>query len=473
MRPKVPIDTTQECLGPFPNWRRFRLLGPFWLSPTIRRHNAVTYFLAAMLGISMMASLSFMQPIAIKLAGVERAIQGTVTGDLAFYQEVLVLLMTPFVGALADKIGRRPIMVTGFFMLGVGYSLFPYATSVEMLYAFRSAFAVGVACIATTLVIINTDYVQEGSRGKWVATSSFIQGIGVLAMSQFVGRVPPMLATRGFDEPAIAKVLFWGAMLICVGALIAMRFGLSTYKPPETRERDPLLVLVKSGLLAARENARVALGYTTAFAARGDVLVVGTFLFLWTQQAAEDLGLGVADGFRRGGILMGIIQGTALLAAYAQSFFLDKIDRVTRRDPGFHDGRHRLSEPRLHRGSVLRPGAVRRVPAGSGRDRHHHHGQRIDRSECPLHPSWRGAGRIRVERRDGHPCRDMAGWQALRPVDARRALRADGCYQYIDRPVRAVRPFQDACASMSRLRKVSTTRDGLGERRITARKSQS
>jgi MFS family permease len=87
--------------------------------------------------------------------------------------------------------------------------------------------------------------------------------------------------------------------------------------------------LIESGLAAARENLRVALAYGCAFAARGDVLVVGTFTFLWTQQAAEDLGLGIGEGFRRGGMIMGLIQLSALIWALFMGFILDRVDRTT------------------------------------------------------------------------------------------------------------------------------------------------
>ena len=59
------------------------------------------------------------------------------------------------------------------------------------------------------------------------------------------------------------------------------------------------------------------------------MLVVGTFSFLWTQQAAEDLGLGIAAGYQRGGMLVGVIQGSALIWALIMGTILDKIDRVS------------------------------------------------------------------------------------------------------------------------------------------------
>ena len=60
-------------------------LGPFWLMPGITRINATTYFTAAFLSIPMLAALSFLQPLILKIVGVDRAIQGTLSGDLTFF----------------------------------------------------------------------------------------------------------------------------------------------------------------------------------------------------------------------------------------------------------------------------------------------------------------------------------------------------------------------------------------------------
>jgi MFS family permease len=306
-----------------------RKLGPYHLMPGITRINGVSYFLTAMLAIPMMAALSFLQPLMLRLVGVERAVQGTVSGDLVFYQEIIVLCMTPLIGAAADKVGRRPLLMLGIALLGLGYSFYPFADSVFMMYAYRTIFGFGVAAVATSITIVNTDYVQDRSRGKWVALASMTQGIGIFTATQLLRWLPTELAGQGYGEADIARNLFWGCSGVCVLLFIIATTGLSRSKPAEARERDSLTDLMRSGFRAARENGRIALSFACAFAARGDVLVVGTFCFLWTQQAAEDLGLGMADGYRRGGMLVGVIQGSALAWALVMGFILDKVDRVT------------------------------------------------------------------------------------------------------------------------------------------------
>lgn len=304
-------------------------LGPFFLMPGISRVNGASYFLSAMIAVPMMAALSFLQPLMVRIIGVERGIQGALVGDLGFFQECLVLLITPFVGAAADKVGRKPLVMLGSAALGLGYAFYPFADSVFTMYAYRGMFAVGVAMVATSITIVNTDYVQDRSRGKWVALASMTQGLGIFVVTQVLRKLPATLAGDGLPETLIAKYLFWGCTGVCAVLFFVAAVGLSAHKPAEARARDSVPTLIRAGMDAARRDARVALAYVTAFAARGDVLVVGTFSFLWTQQAAEDLGLGVAAGYQRGGMIVGIVQGSALLWALVMGYILDKVNRVT------------------------------------------------------------------------------------------------------------------------------------------------
>ncbi len=319
--------TTGESKTDFPD--DVRKLGPFWLMPAITRANGLTYFVSAMLAVPMMAALSFLQPIMMRIVGVERAVQGTLSGDLVFFQECVVLVLTPFAGAVTDKLGRRPVLMLGMLLLGTTYALYPFADSVPMMYAYRVFFAAGLSMVATTLTIVSADYVQDRSRGTWVAVASMTQGLGIFAITQVLRRLPTSLAEGGYSEADIARVLFWSCATLCVAIFVLMGIGLSRAKPPQARGRETLLRLVRHGFTAARERPRVALAYSTAFAARGDFLVVGTFSFLWTQQAAEDLGLGAAAGFARGGIVVGVIQGCALLWAPVMGKILNHVDRAT------------------------------------------------------------------------------------------------------------------------------------------------
>ncbi len=90
-------------------------LGPIWLNPGVTRRNALTYFYAAFFTIGMVAFLSFMQPYLLtENLGIPADEQGRATSILALPYELAFLLMVGPLGALADRIGRRPIYVAGF-----------------------------------------------------------------------------------------------------------------------------------------------------------------------------------------------------------------------------------------------------------------------------------------------------------------------------------------------------------------------
>ena len=180
---------------------------------------------------------------------------------------------------MADKVGRRPLIMLGIALLGLGYAFYPFADSILMMYAYRLVFAIGVATVATTITIVNTDYVQDRSRGGWVAVASFVQGTGIFIISQILRKLPQSLAGQGMSEVEIAKILFWGCTAVCVLVFIIAGLGLSRKKPEEARDKDSIVKLIGAGIQAARDNSRIALGYFCAFAARGDVIVVGTFTF--------------------------------------------------------------------------------------------------------------------------------------------------------------------------------------------------
>ncbi len=95
----------------------------------------------------------------------------------------------------------------------------------------------------------------------------------------------------------------------------------------QTQEHK-LATLVRAGLTAAR-NPRIALAYGSAFASRGDMVVVGAFFSLWVTQAATALGRSDADALAKAGMLFGIVQVSALLWAPVIGLIADRVNRVS------------------------------------------------------------------------------------------------------------------------------------------------
>ena len=156
-------------------------VGPVYLAPGITRINFWAYMYASFITIGILAGMNFLQPYVLtETLNIPISEQGTVSGNLGTWQEIIILILINPFGWLSDRIGRRPVMVFGIVVCGLGYGMYPFAETVGELTAYRLFFAVGAAALAAIIAVVANDYPQEKSRGKLIGfgndsiTNSFL-----------------------------------------------------------------------------------------------------------------------------------------------------------------------------------------------------------------------------------------------------------------------------------------------------------
>ena len=306
-------------------------VGPVQLQSGIRRFNFWTFMYAAFICIAMLAGMNFLQVYLLEVnLGLPRSEQGFATGILATATEIVaILLIIPF-GTLADRIGRRPVMITGLSLCGVGYGLFPLADTLDELIVYRVVFAVGAAALSAMIPTVGNDYAQESSRGRMFGFSGFMNGLGVIFMSAGLAQIPALLTTRGFDAQQAGTGMFLTAAALCLVSAVIFRFGLHPGVPDDvkTAEHIPLKQLLLGGARAAR-NPRIVLSYFAAFAGRSDNAIKGLFVSAWVIQVAPDAGFSVPQAMAQAGKLMGLMGAVTLLWVPIFGYILDKLNRVS------------------------------------------------------------------------------------------------------------------------------------------------
>ncbi len=303
--------------------------GPIDLAPGIRPFNVATKLWAAFIGVAMLSGISFLQGYVLtEHLHIPRGQQGTISGDLSFWVEVVALLLFTPVGVLADRIGRRPIYVWGIIIMGLGYGLVPFATTVTELLLFRMVIAIGMVAVAGTLATLTNDYPMENSRGKMIGITSMCNILGTILMSVGIARIPSIVAEWGFDPVAGGKVMFLTAAAFCVVTAVVARLGLKSGTPIARRDRADVKTLLMSGFRAGR-NPRIALSYAAAFAARSDLVIKGLFLVLWAIQVGLEQGMNPGQSMARFGLMLAIMSGTSLIAAPFFGWLMDHVSRVT------------------------------------------------------------------------------------------------------------------------------------------------
>ncbi|MCP4002509.1 MAG: MFS transporter [Gammaproteobacteria bacterium] len=304
-------------------------LGYIWLQPGVTRLNGWTLLYVLFISIGLLVFLNFQQPYVLEvMLGIPEAEHGRVIAKMGLVHEiVLISLVGPF-GALSDRIGRRPVLATGYLFITAGYLAYPFATSVIELTAYRAIFAIGAAAIISTFTTVLTDYPQDISRGKLVALGSILNGLGLSILAGVGGQVISVLTESGYDPVVAGQMAITGVGIIGLLSAVLVFFGLRGETLKLEHEKIPLATLLKEGFGAAR-NPRIALAYGSAFIARGDNVVVGAYLSLWVQQAGLAANMSAGDAQAKAGILIPIIMAAPLPIAAFFGYINDKIDRVT------------------------------------------------------------------------------------------------------------------------------------------------
>lgn len=309
-----------------PATRRFWILD---LAPGVTPLNVGALLYGAFFTIGLLTFVSIGTAFVLNEGlGIPLEQQGSISGDLAFYTEVAQLCLFVAVGVAADRIGRRAVFALGMAIMGLGYFFYPLATDVGELTVYRVIYAIGLAAATGMLGTVVNDYPAEASRGKMVGIVGVFNGLGVVAIAIIMGQLPERLMAGGMDAAMAGRVTHWIVTALCMLTALVLSVGLKGGTPARAEDRPPIAELFTSGLKEGR-NPRIALAYATAFVARSDLVILGTFVVLWGTTAGVAAGMDVGEATSQGTRLFATAQTAALLWAPVAGLIMDRVNRVT------------------------------------------------------------------------------------------------------------------------------------------------
>ncbi|KZK73985.1 MAG: MFS transporter [Pelodictyon luteolum] len=304
-------------------------IGPVILAPEVLPKNAWTFLYAAFVSIGLVTFVSIGQAYILnEHLHIPIDQQGTISGNLVFWTEVVALLFFVPAGVVMDRIGRKPVYIAGMLLLAISYSLYPYSTTIAALTLSRVIYALGIVAVTAGLATIMVDYPAERSRGKLIAVTGFLNGLGIVTLNQFFGGMPEKLIARGFTGIEAGTIAHLSIAALALVTALVLALGLKGGTPVRKEERPPLKALLRSGVAHAK-NPRILLSYGAAFVARGDQSIIGTFLPLWGITAGIAMGMEPAEAVRKGTLIFIISQAAALLWAPVIGPLIDRWNRVT------------------------------------------------------------------------------------------------------------------------------------------------
>jgi MFS family permease len=299
------------------------------LAPGYRPAHALTYLYAAFFTVGLFAFTSYFQPYLLNVnLALPEHLQGRTQAGVNFANELLALLLVAPIGALADKVGRRPVYACGFLWLAVGFTLYPLARTVPALFACSLFFSAGVAAVGTMLGTVLADTPSEPRRGWFVGVAGFFQGLGAALLVLLLGRLPKKLVEQGIEPLAAGRITLGIAAALCVLAALVVLAGLKRGTPSAVAPSLPLARILAQGLGAARANRRIWFAWLLQFGSFGDRVVLGTFFSLRLQQAWHERGLTMAEALDRARLPVVAALLAGLATALVVGVLLDRVDRV-------------------------------------------------------------------------------------------------------------------------------------------------
>src|SRR5512142_3083911 len=176
--------------------------------------------LAACMALQMTSYVMILPLFARRFTELGAGVAALGTSSMAY--ALAATVAAPFMGALADRIGRRPLVLGSFavYVLAfTGYLLSTSASQVILLRALAGALTAGMMPAATGMV---ADLSPENRRAQW---------IGILSGGASIGWIAgPVLGGLLYDRWGFVVALL-GAILMALVAFVAALIGLRETHP--------------------------------------------------------------------------------------------------------------------------------------------------------------------------------------------------------------------------------------------------
>ncbi|RDI44929.1 MFS transporter [Nocardia mexicana] len=190
--------------------------------PDARRLRAILVAVSVAL-MAVIASVSGLNVVQTHLAVDFGASQTTVLWIINIYTLVLAALLLPL-GALGDRLGRKPVLVAGLGVFGIANVAAGLAPNAEIMLVARTLSGVGAAMIMPITLAVITSTFPEEERGKAIGVWTGVAGGGgILGM---------------FLSALLADVATWRWLFVLPVALTIVALVMTLRSVPDSREHS-------------------------------------------------------------------------------------------------------------------------------------------------------------------------------------------------------------------------------------------
>jgi MFS family permease len=238
------------------------------------RRNLLILFAAGLLFWSSLASLLPTLPLYIESLGATKQQIGIVMGSFA----IGMLVFRPQVGMLADKQGRKIVLMIGIAVAAIAPLGYLLVKSLPLLMVIRAFHGISIAAFGTGFIALVGDLAPEHRRGEIIGYMSLVNPIGV-ALGPALGGY--LQATVGYTPLFLSSTTLGCLSLICILPVV----NPPIIEKPKDATEDGFWQLITSPRVRVPAIVLLLIGLSLG--------TVHTFIALYIKSTGVDLNAGL------------------------------------------------------------------------------------------------------------------------------------------------------------------------------------
>ena len=301
--------------------------------PELKRRNFLALFISTAL-----VMLGYMIPTILlprflkEIIGVSEAAFGEINSVVHNIGTVTSILFLSLVGSLSDKHGRKILMALGLLGATISFTLYSYSPFIGTLFGIKPLWLVflfqfflsfSMIFVFPQLITLVADYTESRSRGKSMAISSAMMGIGVTISFIFISQIQKKI---GSGNVFLLGAFFTFLTLIIAGIFIVDRMPHKASERPVRRNSTIENWKEVSSVVEKIPGLKVC--FCSSFAASADRIILGIFLTTWVVRVAKDFNMDPAKATAMGGMIIGLSSSIALISTPFWGVLVDKFGRM-------------------------------------------------------------------------------------------------------------------------------------------------
>lgn len=299
------------------------------LNPGISTTNFVCCMIYYMITIFSMATPGLLQPLILldkNYYNISQDNAGTVTSLVLIIQLAVKIIVAVPYGHLADKVGRKPVIVFSAINYLVSCFLVPFQSSIFPGFILAKAIFSN-ACTGLSAIPLLADYISDESKGKAVGFTAMLLGLAALISNLFLKALFYAGVSLGTCYIINGSIVFAVLLLTCLGLKGGKYYHGNTHADLPEEQRPSIRENLRSAVEIFKQNGWLLVALVLQVLGSSDFMVFFTFMTLYIKSL-----FAATTDDETENIVVNNLQTVVLVTSFVcnvfYGYFLDKKNKV-------------------------------------------------------------------------------------------------------------------------------------------------